>query len=252
MGSDSQSLRIDHVCPLPPPRPAACYPPLVSSPPTLVPRIPYPQFVPLGSDVGSEVRWVHRAQVPERAAWSAMRWRRAGAGPASTLTVTVRPGWAFSLWRAKRWSRASCSCDVRRRAPLARGVWRSRAAVTLCTARTTGRPLLRCWAALRRPLAIATWWATCQVWRVAWHAGLLGPWVAVVAIAPPPAASMRAPWPVPHLRRCLQRRCRWPTQAALWVAACPWQQGVEWLFLRSSQSLKLATCPNLHTPSHWQ
>ena len=35
-----------------------------------------------------------------------------------------------------------------------------------------------------------TWWATCQVWRVAWHAGLLGPWVAVVAIAA--AASMRA------------------------------------------------------------
>ena len=56
--------------------------------------------------------------------------------------------------------------------------------VTLCTVRTTGRPLLRCWAALRRPLATATWWATCQVWRVAWQAGLLGPWVAVVARTP--------------------------------------------------------------------
>ena len=49
---------------------------------------------------------------------------------------------------------------------------------------------LRCWAALRRPLATATWWATCQVWRVAWQAGLLGPWVAVVAIAP--AALIRS------------------------------------------------------------
>ena len=62
--------------------------------------------------------------------------------------------------------------------------------VTLCTVRTMGRPLLRCWAALRRPLATATWWATCQVWRVAWHAGWLGPWVASVAMAA--AASMRA------------------------------------------------------------
>ena len=53
-----------------------------------------------------------------------------------------------------------------------------------------GRPLPRCWAALRRPLATATWWATCQVWRVAWQTGLPGPWVAVVAIAP--AALMRA------------------------------------------------------------
>ena len=76
------------------------------------------------------------------------------------------------------------------RALLARGDWRPRAVVTLCTVRTIGRPLLRCWAALMRPLATATWWATCQVWRVACHAGLLGPWVAVVAIAP--AASMRS------------------------------------------------------------
>ena len=50
--------------------------------------------------------------------------------------------------------------------------------------------LLWCWAALRRPLATATWWDTCQVWRVAWPAGSLGPWVAVVAIAP--AAFMRS------------------------------------------------------------
>ena len=54
----------------------------------------------------------------------------------------------------------------------------------LCMVRTIGRRLPRCWAALMRPLVTATWWATCQVWRVAWHAGLLGPWVAVVAIGP--------------------------------------------------------------------
>ena len=56
--------------------------------------------------------------------------------------------------------------------------------VTLCTVRIIGRPLLRCWAALVRPLATAACWAVCQVWQVAWQAGLLGPWEAMVAIAP--------------------------------------------------------------------
>ena len=51
------------MCPLAPPRPATCYLPLVSSPPHLVPRIPYPQLVPRGTGVGRAVRWVHRAQV---------------------------------------------------------------------------------------------------------------------------------------------------------------------------------------------
>jgi len=57
-------------------------------------------------------------------------------------TVTVTPGWAFSLWSVERLLRASRACDVRRRAPLARCAWRSRAVVTLCTVRTMGRPLL--------------------------------------------------------------------------------------------------------------
>ena len=56
--------------------------------------------------------------------------------------------------------------------------------VTLCTVRMIGRRLLRCWAALMRPLATAACWAVCQVWRVAWRGGLLGPWDATVAIAP--------------------------------------------------------------------
>ena len=40
--------------------------------------------------------------------------------------------------------------------------------VTLCTVRTIGRPLLRCWAAQTRPLATAACWAVCQVWQVAY------------------------------------------------------------------------------------
>ena len=56
--------------------------------------------------------------------------------------------------------------------------------VTLCTVRTIGRRLLRCWAALIRPLATATWWAVCQVWQAAWQPGWLGPCVAPAAIAP--------------------------------------------------------------------
>ena len=56
--------------------------------------------------------------------------------------------------------------------------------VTLCTVRTIGRRLLWCWAALIRPLATATWWAVCQVWRAAWESGWPGPCVAAAAIAP--------------------------------------------------------------------
>ena len=62
--------------------------------------------------------------------------------------------------------------------------------VTLCTVRTIGRCLLRCWAALIRPLATATWWAVCQVWQAAWQPGWLGPCVAPAAIAP--AADIRS------------------------------------------------------------
>ena len=32
--------------------------------PSLVPRIPYSQFVPWGRGVGRKVRWMHGAQVP--------------------------------------------------------------------------------------------------------------------------------------------------------------------------------------------
>ena len=108
------------MCPLPPLSPGACYLPLVSPPPPLVPRVPHPKFVPRGVGAGRGVCWVSRAQVPDWAAWSAMRWRRAGGGPASARTVTVTPGWAFNLCSVERLLRASRPCDVRRRALLAR------------------------------------------------------------------------------------------------------------------------------------
>ena len=44
------------------PAPRCSLPPPPSSP--SVPRIPHPQFVPLGVGVGRVVCWVHRAQVP--------------------------------------------------------------------------------------------------------------------------------------------------------------------------------------------
>ena len=47
----------------PPLSPGACYLPLVSSPPPLVPRVPDPEFVPRGVGVGRAVCWVPRAQV---------------------------------------------------------------------------------------------------------------------------------------------------------------------------------------------
>ena len=43
--------------------PAAWFPPPVSSPPPLVPRIPHPKFVPRGVGAGRGVCWVFRAQV---------------------------------------------------------------------------------------------------------------------------------------------------------------------------------------------
>ena len=52
------------MCALRPPRdpaPWCSLPP--PPPPPSVPRIPHPQFVPLGVGVGRMVRWVHRAQV---------------------------------------------------------------------------------------------------------------------------------------------------------------------------------------------
>ena len=104
------------MCPLPPPSPASCYLPPVSSPPPLVPRIPHPKFVPRGVGVGRAVCWVHRAQVSRvggpvggvlETGWAA------GGGPVSTRTATVTPGWAFSPWSVERLLRASRPCDVR-------------------------------------------------------------------------------------------------------------------------------------------
>ena len=74
----------------------------------------------------------------------------------STLIVTDRPGWAFNPCSAEMLLRASLSCNVRRRGLLSRGERRSRAVVALCKVRKIGRRLLRCCAALVRPLATAT------------------------------------------------------------------------------------------------
>ena len=62
VGRDSRYGSI-YVCPPLPrgPAPWCCLPP-PPSPPS-VPRIPHPQFVPLGVGVGRMVCWVHRAQV---------------------------------------------------------------------------------------------------------------------------------------------------------------------------------------------
>jgi hypothetical protein len=62
VGRDSRYGSI-YVCPPLPPGPRALVLPPSSSFPPSVPRIPHPQFVPLGVGVGRMVRWVHRAQV---------------------------------------------------------------------------------------------------------------------------------------------------------------------------------------------
>ena len=63
VGRDSRCGSI-YVCPPLPSGPRASALPPSSSLPPSVPRIPYPQFVPLGGGVGRVVCWVHRAQVP--------------------------------------------------------------------------------------------------------------------------------------------------------------------------------------------
>ena len=74
----------------------------------------------------------------------------------STLMATATLGWAFNPRSAEMLFRASLSCNPRRGGRGAREGWRPRAAVTLCTVRKMGRRLLRCCAALTRPLATAT------------------------------------------------------------------------------------------------
>ena len=98
VGRDSRYGSI-YVCPpSPPPRPrAAVLPPLLLLPP---PQSPGSHTLnsshwALARDAGSAGCIERRS--PDWAACSAMCWRRAGGGPASTLRVTVTPGWAFSL-----------------------------------------------------------------------------------------------------------------------------------------------------------
>ena len=74
----------------------------------------------------------------------------------STLMATATLGWAFNPRSAETLFRASLSCKPRRGGGRAREGWRSLAAVTLCMVMKMGRRLLRCCAALTRPLATAT------------------------------------------------------------------------------------------------
>ena len=96
MGRDSRYGSI-YVCPPSPSRgPAPRCSSLSSSPP---PQSPGSHTLnsshwALAWDAGSAGRIERRS--PDRAACSAIRWRWAGGGPASTLRVTVTPGWAFS------------------------------------------------------------------------------------------------------------------------------------------------------------
>ena len=62
VGRDSRYGSI-YVCPPLSPRPRALVLPPPPPPSPSVPRIPHPQFVPLGAGMGRRVRRVHRAQV---------------------------------------------------------------------------------------------------------------------------------------------------------------------------------------------
>ena len=94
-----QSLWIDLCVPSAPPET-----PRLGAPP--LPLLPPPQSP--GSHTLNSSHWALawdarsagciERRSPDWAACSAMCWRRAGGGPASTLRVTVTPGWAFSPW----------------------------------------------------------------------------------------------------------------------------------------------------------
>ena len=77
----------DHVPSIPPLSPGACYLPLVSSPPALVPRIPHPKFVQRGVGAGRGVCCASRATVVEHVLPGAHSARAmvAGTGPAPPL-----------------------------------------------------------------------------------------------------------------------------------------------------------------------